>query len=45
MRQRFLWLVIVGVLLAVFWLYRSQSGSGLHVTPDAQKEIDKAKRR
>jgi len=38
------WLIIVGAMLIAFLLSRSQS-SRLYITPDAQHEIDRAKRR
>jgi len=40
-----LWLIVIAVLVIGFVLYRSRSGSHLNVAPDAQREIDKAKRR
>ena len=40
-----LWVIIVGTLMIGFILYyRSGSGDDLNVTPEAQREIDKAKR-
>jgi preprotein translocase subunit SecG len=44
-KQLLLWLIIVVVFLIGFLLYRSQSGNDLNVTPEAQREIDKAERR
>jgi len=44
LRQLLLWLVITVVLLIGFLLYRSQSGNDLNVTPEAEREIEKAKR-
>jgi hypothetical protein len=45
MKRAVLWLIIVAVLLLSFALYRSHSGSDLQVTPDAAREIEKAKLR
>jgi uncharacterized membrane-anchored protein len=39
-----LWLILVAALVVAFAIYRSRSGS-LNVTPDAEREIEKAKRR
>jgi len=44
-KQLLLWLIVAMVLLIGLLLYRSQSGSGLNVTPEAEREIEKAKRR
>jgi ABC-type uncharacterized transport system permease subunit len=44
-KQLLLWLIVVVVLLIGFLLYRSPSGSRLNVTPEAEREIEKAKRR
>jgi hypothetical protein len=43
-KQILSWLIIVGAMLVAFLLSRSRQ-SHLDVTPDAQHEIDKAKRR
>jgi hypothetical protein len=44
--KRILLLLILATVLAVgFLLYRSRSESHLNVTPDAEREIQKAKRR
>lgn len=44
--QRFLlWAIILLVVLIALVLYRSQSRGHLNVTPDAERSIDKAKRR
>jgi hypothetical protein len=40
-----LWLIVAVILLIGFLLYRSQSGSDLNVTPEAEREIEKARRR
>jgi len=40
-----LWLILAAVLAIGFLLYRSRSESPLNVTPDAEREIQKAKRR
>ena len=45
MRRALLWLIVVAILLVGFLLYRSHSDSNLQVTPDAAREIEKAKRR
>ena len=45
MKRTLLWLFVVGVLVIGFLLYRSHSASNLHVTPNAEREIEKAKRR
>jgi hypothetical protein len=45
LRQVLLGLIVVAALLADFMLYRSRSINHLNVTPDAQREIDKAKSR
>jgi hypothetical protein len=45
MRQAVLWLIVAAVLMVGFALYRSHSGDDLQVTPDAAREIEKAKRR
>lgn len=41
------WLIVAAVLLVGFALYRSRShpDSDLQVTPDAAREIERAKRR
>jgi hypothetical protein len=45
MKTKLLWLIVVAALLGGFLLYRSRPRADLNVTPDAQREIDKAKRR
>jgi len=45
LKRLVLWLVVAVVLLIGFLLYRSRSGNGLNVTPEAGREIEKAKRR
>jgi hypothetical protein len=40
-----LWLIVAAVLVVGFLLYRSRPGTHLNVTPDAEREIEKAKRR
>jgi len=45
LKQLLLWLIVVVILLIVLLLYWSQSASNLNVTPEAQREIDKAQRR
>jgi len=44
-KQLLLWLVVAAVVLIGFLLYRGTSGNHLDVTPDAEREIEKAKRR
>jgi hypothetical protein len=46
MNRTVLWLIIAAVILIGFVLYyRSRSGNNLNVTPDAKREIEKAKQR
>jgi hypothetical protein len=45
LRRFLLWLIIVAVLLIGLLLYRSRSGNNLSITPEAEQEIEKAKRR
>jgi cytochrome c-type biogenesis protein CcmH/NrfF len=45
MKKILLWLVVVAVLVIGFVVYRSRSRNHLDVTPDARREIEKAKRR
>ena len=45
MKQILLWLIVALVLVIGFLLYRSRSGDHLNVTPEAQREIEKAERR
>jgi HAMP domain-containing protein len=45
MKRLFLWLALALVLLIAFLFYRSRSANRLDVTPDAAREIEKAKRR
>ena len=44
MKRIILFLMLIAVLLIGFMLYRSRSGH-LDVTPEAEREIEKAKRR
>jgi len=44
-KRRLLWLIVAAILLAGLVLYRSRSGSTLNVTPDAAREIERAKQR
>jgi hypothetical protein len=44
MKRPLLWLIVAAVLVIGFIIYRSRSAS-LNVTPDAKREIEKAKRR
>ena len=45
MTQKLMWLIAATLLLIGFVLYLRQPGDNLNVTPDARREIDKAKRR
>lgn len=46
MKRILLWLIVAAVLVIALALYRSHaSRNGLNVTPDAEREIEKAKRR
>jgi hypothetical protein len=45
MKKTLIWLIVIAVCLIGFFVYRSWTGSHLNVTPDAQREIEKAKRR
>jgi hypothetical protein len=45
LKRLVLWLVVAVVVLIGFLLYRSRSGNDLNVTPEAEREIEKAKRR
>jgi hypothetical protein len=45
MKRALLWLIVAAVLVAGFVLYRARSGSDLNVTPEANREIERAKRR
>jgi hypothetical protein len=45
MKRILLWLILAGLLAIGFLLYRSRSDSNLNVTPDAKREIEKAKQR
>jgi hypothetical protein len=40
-----LWLILAVVLVIGFLSYRSRSRNNLDITPDAKREIEKAKRR
>jgi hypothetical protein len=44
LRQLLLWLIVAVILLIGLVLYRSQSGNDLNVTPEAEREIEKARR-
>jgi preprotein translocase subunit SecG len=44
-KRTLFWLIVAAVLVIGLVLYRSRSGSNLNVTPDAEREIEKAKRR
>jgi len=43
-RSALLWLIVTALLVTGFVIYRSRS-TRLNVTPDAAREIEKAKRR
>lgn len=45
MKRILLWLIVATVLLVAFVIYRSRSAGHLNVTPDAAREIEKAKGR
>jgi hypothetical protein len=45
MKRILLWLIVAIALLITFVIYRSRSGGPLNVTPDAAREIEKAKGR
>jgi type VI protein secretion system component VasF len=45
LKRTLLWLLITAVLVVAFLLYRSSLRNRLNVTPDAAREIEKAKRR
>ena len=45
MRRILLWLIVAAILVIGFAVYRSRSRNHLDVTPEAHKEIEKAKRR
>jgi hypothetical protein len=45
MKGVILWLIVAAVLLVAFLFYRPRSPSDLNVTPDAAREIERAKQR
>jgi hypothetical protein len=45
MKRTLLWLIVAAALAIGFVFCRSRSGSHLNVAPDAEREIEKAKRR
>jgi len=45
MKRTLLWLIVAAALVLAFLLYHSHSATKLNVTPDAEREIEKAKRR
>ena len=45
MKRVLLWLIVAAILLVGLLLYRFHQGSDLNVTPDAAREIERAKRR
>jgi hypothetical protein len=45
LKRALLWLIIAAVLIITFLVYRSRSRTHLNVTPDAERAIEKAKRR
>jgi hypothetical protein len=45
MNRTLLWIILAAALVLGFLLYRSRSASDLRVTPDAERAIEKAKRR
>jgi hypothetical protein len=44
LKRTLLWLIVVAALVIGFLVYRSRSAIRLNVTPDVQREIEKAKR-
>jgi hypothetical protein len=44
-KRTLLRLIVAAVLIIAFVLYRSRPRTHLNVTPDAQREIERAKRR
>lgn len=44
-KRNLLRLIVAAVLIVVFVWYRSRPRTHLNVTPDAEREIEKAKRR
>jgi hypothetical protein len=45
LKRTLLWLIVAAALVIAFLLYQSRPGSHLNVTPDAEREIEKAQRR
>jgi hypothetical protein len=45
LKRILLWLIVAIALLIALVIYRSRSGGRLNVTPDAAREIEKAKER
>lgn len=45
MKRILLWLILASLIAIGFLLYRSRPESNLNVTPDARREIEKAKGR
>lgn len=45
MKRILLWLILALMLAAGLLLYRSRSGNHWNVTPEAEREIEKAQRR
>jgi hypothetical protein len=45
MKRILLWLIVAVALVVAFQFYRSRSGTRFNVTPDAEREIEKAMRR
>ena len=43
-KQVLLALIVAAILLLAFWLYRFHSDDTLNVTPEAERQIEKAKR-
>ena len=44
-KRTLLWLILAAAIIAGIALYRSRSGIRLNVAPDAEREIERAKRR
>lgn len=45
MNRTLLWLIVAVLLILSFVVFRTRSGRHLNISPDAEREIEKAKRR
>jgi len=45
MKRILLWLILAAILLLGLVIYRNRSANQLNITPDAEREIEKAKGR